>query len=756
MESEKPQTFKAWTVRLSASSQAREIDVVWLPQEAQDKSWMQKVSKDSKTGRTIFLRQEADRFLLSSFGDALDEAALKEEIRAASHVLLEQSGLSPNSEVCLQAGGQLLTVKLKPQKSVTGKEDIIRSDAALEELIREDNEKPLNDLVSQLRSPLGVIPFVGAGMSKTFNFPEWGDFLRSIAEKTKKVARMEKRIAAGEYETVAEALWKSDPDVFQKEIERIYDVQFKAEQLKDGPLSVLAELVNGPVVTTNFDHILEDTFAACDNEFEETIFGPQPDRIVKAIHLNSLALLKIHGDYKDRTSRTFTAWEYKRSYKGKDPKQITVSRLGWLVFTRPLLFLGSSLVQDRTVQVLQEIHQTVPGLIHFAIIAAHYSDSQLRHRRETLAAAGISPIWFAPQKFGRIKEILLELLDRVRSKEIYSAPPLKKKALPSGKNAVAKFEEVAAEAVPPMNVNPVINRIADAITGGRVAFFLGAYAHLAPELLGNPFYEHLAQTFGAPDPKRDRSEIARYVIDTRGPQALWGEIKRILSLKPKTSIVYEFLAALPGFLRAKKREAAASLFILTTNYDTKLEEIFQDEREPFHLFYYNSGDEYEGKFAYRLPNGTEKIIERPENFRQLPEQGSIIVKLNGGEVYGKAIPESVMIAQGDFARLAGRLPDVLPEIIRRSLVERSLLFLGHGLNEPDVEALLRYAAGQGTHRESWAVQKGVDADWIKYWDKGGLQIIESDLQEFMVGLHGQVAQALSSAAPALAYSTKRR
>src|SRR5215212_9540288 len=100
MESEKPQKFKAWTVRLSASSQAGELDVVWLPQGIRDEAWMRKVSKDSKTGRTIFLQPDDKRFLLSSFANTADEAASKEEIRAASHVLLEQGGLGTNSEVC--------------------------------------------------------------------------------------------------------------------------------------------------------------------------------------------------------------------------------------------------------------------------------------------------------------------------------------------------------------------------------------------------------------------------------------------------------------------------------------------------------------------------------------------------------------------------------------------------------------------------------------------------------------------------------
>ena len=51
----------------------------------------------------------------------------------------------------------------------------------LRSLIDEENGNSLDILIAQLRSPVGVVPFVGAGLSVPFGFPGWPDFLKGAA-----------------------------------------------------------------------------------------------------------------------------------------------------------------------------------------------------------------------------------------------------------------------------------------------------------------------------------------------------------------------------------------------------------------------------------------------------------------------------------------------------------------------------------------------------------------------------------------------
>ena len=72
-----------------------------------------------------------------------------------------------------------------------------------------------------------------------------------------------------------------------------------------------SEAVPGPVITTNFDHVIETAFVDAGRPFVAVITGPQPDSVIGAMHRNEHALIKIHGDARDRSARALTEEEYK-------------------------------------------------------------------------------------------------------------------------------------------------------------------------------------------------------------------------------------------------------------------------------------------------------------------------------------------------------------------------------------------------------------------------------------------------------------
>jgi hypothetical protein len=44
--------------------------------------------------------------------------------------------------------------------------------------VQTSNERAIVALTKQLRSPLGVIPFLGAGISAPLEYRQWGDFFK--------------------------------------------------------------------------------------------------------------------------------------------------------------------------------------------------------------------------------------------------------------------------------------------------------------------------------------------------------------------------------------------------------------------------------------------------------------------------------------------------------------------------------------------------------------------------------------------------
>jgi hypothetical protein len=62
------------------------------------------------------------------------------------------------------------------------------------------NKANLDDLLGALGRGARVIPFVGAGLSRPFGFPEWSAFLRAQAKEAEMEETIETRIASGQYE----------------------------------------------------------------------------------------------------------------------------------------------------------------------------------------------------------------------------------------------------------------------------------------------------------------------------------------------------------------------------------------------------------------------------------------------------------------------------------------------------------------------------------------------------------------------------
>lgn len=151
-------------------------------------------------------------------------------------------------------------------------------------------------------------------------------------------------------------------------------------------------------------------------------------------------------------------------------------------------------------------------------------------------------------------------------------------------------------------------------------------------------------------------------------------------------MLHRFIAALPAFLR--ERNIGTSLCVLTTNYDTLMEQALTENGEDFQLLYYvNAGSRREGCFLERSPDGIIRQIDRAENMRFRETSRHLVVKLNGGISYFGDMAEQASVERGQFERLAQRIPEVLPGYLRRELDACSMLSLGHGLAEPDVGAI---------------------------------------------------------------------
>ena len=371
----------------------------------------------------------------------------------------------------------------------------------LMQLISRENKMAFDLLVRQLRSPMGVVPFVGAGLSAPFGFPQWAKFLTDASEFHREPGKVLELIAKGDYIEAASVLWQDSPDRFQMRVATAFGTDVSPEQTRAGAVGLLPVLGPGPVITTNFDHVLETAFRAAGLPFDNIIAGPQPDNLIGAMHRNEHVLIKMHGDATDRSARVFTGREYGAQYdevSGDQPA--TISQLASILFTnRPLLFLGSSLDRDRTLLVLRDIKKGLPGLNHYAILGASFGVNRHRKRRFELDEYGVSPLWFYPGDFGRITSLLQELIQEASTRVVWTParpgpPPARRAAGPPGLGTAEPapvFEDYDPSKISD-EVATALKRVARRIVSGRLVFFLGAGVHLNEALAARGFYQALA------------------------------------------------------------------------------------------------------------------------------------------------------------------------------------------------------------------------------------------------------------------------
>lgn len=256
--------------------------------------------------------------------------------------------------------------------------------------------------------------------------------------------------------------------------------------------------------------------------------------------------------------------------------------------------------------------------------------------------------------------------------------------------------------------------------------FLGAGASMGYEgqaglPTGGEVAEAMARDCGYPGKDRtDFLRVAQYYETAMDADLLRTFIlKQIKAPNVRPGLVHSTLAALP--LR----------YVLTTNFDTLMEEAFRANPSPAktpQMAYYNRHDPQEQALA-------SPTVAAP-----------LVYKLHGS----LEDPMAMIVTEDDVVDFvscilveAPRLPSVIKSLFKDS----SLLFIGYGLKDWNVRILLRAIRGgrqaKRSTKASYAIQHKPDdrelaREWensVKYWDlKEGVRCCNLDAVGFVTEL----------------------
>ena len=241
-----------------------------------------------------------------------------------------------------------------------------------------------------------------------FGYPSWNTLLQELAEELGIGARVRDHIAQLQFEEAAELIADASPNYVDDTLASVFDLKKIARPIRDGAVRSVPAITKGPVLTTNFDRVLETAFHDAGRPFADIFNGARIREATHAIQFGEPFLLKLHGDYRDSEHRVLTLTEYAREYGSTDPALANLDLplptvLGQALASRPILFLGCSLRNDRTLAVISRIARRYSGIVHFALLPD--SDRAVA-RTIQFYSWNIRPIFYRSGQYSQIEEFL--------------------------------------------------------------------------------------------------------------------------------------------------------------------------------------------------------------------------------------------------------------------------------------------------------------------------------------------------------------
>jgi len=286
-------------------------------------------------------------------------------------------------------------------------------------LKRTKQESIFNDLVDAIRVGR-IVPFFGAGLSKSYGYPMWGEALKKLAEKID--CTIDDHLEIFDYLGAAQALYDHSSDEFHNFIR----TEFRQRSIGSrelGVVSLLPQLVRGCVITTNFDSIIEDVLKEKGHSLDAYIHGAQEGHnFFQKLIRNERCILKLHGDAGHDKTYIFTMQKYDEVYGNPICFKKQLPRaLRQIFISHSLLFVGCSLEQDRTLELFQSVvvEESFEIPDHFALLNAPTDSLQKRDKERRLLKMKIRPIWYdAPNHDHALLEKILALLLAVANREV--------------------------------------------------------------------------------------------------------------------------------------------------------------------------------------------------------------------------------------------------------------------------------------------------------------------------------------------------
>jgi hypothetical protein len=383
----------------------------------------------------------------------------------------------------------------------------------------------------------------------------------------------------------------------------------------------------------------------------------------------------------------------------------------------------------------------------------HFTAEALPRSLQALAKIEIAQV---RQKL--FEQDIAHLISRLET--IASEQPKSSLWSPAGPHAdgrhAAPVRAVLRGVAPPVDATHCEAVLQQMVDEGNLVLFLGSRLSCGPAPGGSgslPGAEELAailaERFGIKSTRLDLPEVAQYVYVTKGRPDLYRTLKQLLTAECEPGPVHRFLARFPRMLEELGLEKRYQL-IVTSNFDTALEQAFDDESEPYDIAVYMASGPDKGKFVHIPHEGAPEAIVQPNRYGQFPIgedyelERTLIVKIHGavdGSIGDYRWRENYVITEDHYIDYLSRSPieSLVPVQVLDKLRESHCLFLGYTVRDWNLRVFLKRIWEGSLGAKSWAVELDPDILEKDFWAQSNVDLYEADLADYVSQLSEQLA-----------------
>ena len=234
----------------------------------------------------------------------------------------------------------------------------------------------------------------------------------------------------------------------------------------------------------------------------------------------------------------------------------------------------------------------------------------------------------------------------------------------------------------------------------------------------------------------DLLRVSQYAATKQGTGTLYEELRELFTGQFAPTPVHEFLAGLPGRLRALG--APRYQVIVTTNYDDALERTFEAVEEPYDVVWYIADGKAKGRFWHRPPNDEPILIRQPRKYSGLAlEERTVILKIHGAVDRENPGRDSYVITEDHYIDYLTKtdISGLIPAELLAKLLQSRFLFLGYRLQDWNLRVILHRIWGeQALSYVSWAIQLESEQIERELWSRRAVEVYDVPLKTYIAEL----------------------